>query len=65
MASARRANDRLVGRRQKRKGVQWSIETADALAALRTLLLNERLGGALAQPAAIFLGDVTPTLLDP
>jgi hypothetical protein len=31
----------IVARRQKRKGMQWSIETADALAALRTLLLNE------------------------
>jgi hypothetical protein len=36
-----KANDRIVARRQKRKGMQWSIETADALAALRTLLLNE------------------------
>jgi hypothetical protein len=35
-----KANDRIVARRQKRKGMQWSIETADALAALRTLLLN-------------------------
>ena len=35
-----KANDRIVARRQKRKGMQWSVETADALAALRTLLLN-------------------------
>ncbi len=35
-----KANDRIVARRQKRKGMQWSVETSDALAALRTLLLN-------------------------
>jgi hypothetical protein len=35
-----KANDRIVARRQKRKGMQWSVATADALAALRTLLLN-------------------------
>jgi len=31
----------IVARRQKRKGMQWSVETSDALAALRTLLLND------------------------
>ena len=35
-----KANDRIVARRQKRKGMQWSVATADALAALCTLLLN-------------------------
>ena len=28
-------------RRQKRRGMQWGAQTSDALAALRTLLLNE------------------------
>jgi hypothetical protein len=37
-----KANDRLVARRQKRKGMQWGAQTSDALAALRTLLLNEQ-----------------------
>jgi hypothetical protein len=36
-----KANDRIVARRQKRRGMQWSVQTSDALAALRTLLLNE------------------------
>ncbi len=36
-----KANDRIVVRRQKRRGMQWSVPTSDALAALRTLLLNE------------------------
>jgi hypothetical protein len=36
-----KANDRLVARRQKPTGMPWSVETSDALAALRTLLLNE------------------------
>ena len=39
-----RANDLIVARRQKRPGMQWSQETSDALsdalAALRTLMLN-------------------------
>lgn len=35
------ANDRIVVRRQKRRGMQWSAQTSDALAALRTLYLNE------------------------
>ncbi len=33
-------NDLLVARRQKGQGRHWSQETSDALAALRTLLLN-------------------------
>ncbi len=36
-----KANDRLVARRQKNRGMQWSARTSDALAALRTLLLND------------------------
>jgi len=35
-----KANDLIVGRRQKRRGMQWSRETGEALAALRTLLLT-------------------------
>jgi len=34
-------NDLLVARRQKGQGRHWSQETSDALAALRTLLLND------------------------
>ena len=34
------ANDLLVARRQKNRGMQWSAATSDALAALRTLMLN-------------------------
>jgi hypothetical protein len=37
-----KANDRIVARRQKRRGMRWGVQTSDALAALRTLLLNER-----------------------
>jgi len=33
-------NDLLIARRQKGAGRHWSQETSDALAALRTLLLN-------------------------
>jgi hypothetical protein len=36
-----KANDLMVARRQKRDGMQWSQETSDALAALRTLMLND------------------------
>jgi hypothetical protein len=35
-----KANDLIVARRQKRGGMQWSQATSDALAALRTLMLN-------------------------
>jgi len=35
-----KANDLIVARRQKRKGMHWSLETSDALAALQTLMLN-------------------------
>ncbi len=34
------ANDLLVARRQKNRGMQWSEATSDGLAALRTLMLN-------------------------
>ncbi len=36
-----KANDRIVARRQKRRGMQWGAQTSDGLAALRTLALNE------------------------
>lgn len=36
-----KANDRIVVRRQKRRGRQWGTRSSDGLAALRTLLLNE------------------------
>jgi hypothetical protein len=36
-----KANDLLVARRQKGKGMHWSGETSDALAALRTLKQNQ------------------------
>ena len=35
-----KANDLIVAKRQKGAGMHWSIETSDALAALRTLMLN-------------------------
>ena len=35
-----KANDIIVARRQKGRGMHWSKETSDALAALRTLMLN-------------------------
>jgi len=37
---AEKANDLIVARRQKHKGMHWSQATADGLAALKTLLLN-------------------------
>ena len=37
---AEKGNDMIVARRQKRKGMHWSLETSDALAALKTLMLN-------------------------
>ena len=37
---AEKANDLIVARRQKNRGMQWSAATSDALAALRTLMLN-------------------------
>ena len=36
-----KANDRIVVRRQKRRGMQWGARSSDALAALRTLVLHE------------------------
>ncbi len=38
---AEKANDRIVVRRQKRRGMPWSVASSDGLAALRTLLLND------------------------
>jgi hypothetical protein len=35
-----KANDLIVAGRQKNRGMQWSEATSDALAALRTLMLN-------------------------
>jgi len=35
-----KANELIVARRQKGPGMQWSLETSNALAALRTLMLN-------------------------
>jgi hypothetical protein len=35
------ANARIVARRQKSRGMHWSALTSDALAALRTLHLND------------------------
>jgi hypothetical protein len=35
-----KANDLIVARRQKGRGMQWSLDTSNALAALRTLMLN-------------------------
>ena len=37
-----KANDLLVAQRQKGQGMHWSLQTSDALAALRTLMLNGR-----------------------
>jgi hypothetical protein len=37
---AEKANDLIVSRRQKHKGMHWSEATADGLAALKTLVLN-------------------------
>jgi hypothetical protein len=39
-AHVEKANDLLVARRQKNRGMQWSAATSDGLAALRTLMLN-------------------------
>jgi Uncharacterised protein family (UPF0236) len=39
-AHVEKANDLIVARRQKNRGMQWSESTSDALAALRTLMLN-------------------------
>jgi len=40
-AHTEKANDLIVARRQKHQGMHWSEQTSDALAALRTLLLND------------------------
>ncbi len=39
-AHVEKANDLIVARRQKNRGMQWSEATSDALAALRTLMFN-------------------------
>jgi len=39
-AHVEKANDLIVARRQKNRGMQWSEATSDALAALRTLMVN-------------------------
>lgn len=39
-AQVEKANDLIVARRQKNQGMHWSLETSDALAALKTLMLN-------------------------
>ena len=39
-AHVEKANDLIVARRQKNRGMQWGEATSDALAALRTLMLN-------------------------
>jgi hypothetical protein len=46
-----KANDLLVARRQKGKGMHWSGETSDALAALSTLKLNQEWACYWQQPA--------------
>ena len=40
-ALVEKANDLIVARRQKNKGMHWSLETSNALAALKTLKLNK------------------------
>jgi len=37
---AEKTNDLIVAKRQKGAGMHWSVDTSDALAALRTLMLN-------------------------
>jgi len=39
-AHVEKANDLLVARRQKHKGMHWSLETSDSLCALKTLMMN-------------------------
>ena len=40
-AHVEKGNDLIVARRQKHQGMHWSEQTSDALAALRTLMLND------------------------
>lgn len=40
-ALVEKANDLIVARRQKNKGMHWSLESSNALAALKTLMLND------------------------
>jgi hypothetical protein len=37
---AEKANDLIVARRQKHRGMHWSLDTSNALATLKTLMLN-------------------------
>jgi hypothetical protein len=39
-AHVEKANDLIVARRQKNRGMEWSERTRDAVAALRTVMLN-------------------------
>lgn len=39
-AQAEKGNDLIVTTRQKKQGMHWSVDTSDALAALKTLMLN-------------------------
>jgi hypothetical protein len=39
-ANVEKDNDLLVARRQKHKGMYWSLDTSDSLCALKTLMLN-------------------------
>ncbi|MEM4204622.1 MAG: hypothetical protein QXS54_11185, partial [Candidatus Methanomethylicaceae archaeon] len=39
-AHAEKGNDLIVAGRQKKQGMHWSLDTSDALAALKTLMLN-------------------------
>jgi len=39
-AHVEKGNDLIIARRQKHQGMHWSEQTSDALAALRTLMLN-------------------------
>jgi hypothetical protein len=40
-AHVEKGNDLIVARRQKHQGMHWSEQTSVALAALRTLILND------------------------
>ncbi|WP_283250057.1 hypothetical protein [Acaryochloris marina] len=40
-AHAEKACDLIVAKRQKNRGMHWSEATADALAAMKTVMLNQ------------------------
>lgn len=48
-----KANDRIGAPRQKCRGMQWGAQTSDALAALRTLQLNDGWDGYWVQRRAL------------